>query len=245
MHARNWIFLRGLARGVGHWGSFVSKMKERFPEDRIELLDLPGNGTRHEEKSPLHISEYVKDLRSRSEFVKNQEPFNIMAVSLGAMVTTEWMREYPHEVKRGYLVCTSSTGFSRFYERFQPMNFLKSAHLVAAQKDEMAWEKVILDMVTNSHERRQEEILALAAFTKKNPMRIENILRQLVAASRYQFPHEAPGDVRLLGSYGDRLVSPTCTLKIAEKWGVKPAMHSWAGHDIPIDDPHWLIEHLL
>ncbi|WP_374073819.1 alpha/beta fold hydrolase [Bdellovibrio bacteriovorus] len=242
---KNWILLRGLARGVGHWGSFVNKMKERFPEDNFELLDLPGNGARNKEASPLSIPEYVKDLRSQSEFVKKGEPFKVLSVSLGSMITVEWMREYPHEVRKAYLVCTSSSGYSPFYQRFLLPNYLKSVHLFGAKNDEALWEKTILGMVTNSHERREAEILALMEYTKAYPISIENMLRQMLAASRYRFPDEAPGDVQLLGSHGDRLVSPKCTLKIAEKWGLKPTMHPWAGHDIPIDDPRWLVEHLL
>lgn len=242
---KNWILLRGLARGVGHWGSFANKMQEAYPNDKFELLDLPGNGARNTEKSPTNISEYVKDLRSRSEFVKNGEPFKILSVSLGAMITVEWMREFPHEVKKAYLVCTSSSGYSPFYQRFQMVNYLKSFHLLGAQDDEALWEKTILGMVTNSHERREAEMLSLMTYTKAHPMSIENMLRQMVAASRYRFPNQAPGDVQLLGSHGDRLVSPKCTLKIAERWGLKATMHPWAGHDIPIDDPRWLIEHLL
>ncbi|MGZ3773072.1 MAG: alpha/beta fold hydrolase [Pseudobdellovibrionaceae bacterium] len=241
---KNWILLRGLARGTGHWGSFVERMKKHFPQDRFELIDLPGNGGRNEEQSPLNISEYVKDLRMHSEFVKKGQPFNILSVSLGSMVTVEWLREYPHEVQKAYLVCTSSMGFSSVHQRFLPANYLKAFQLLKARGDESEYEKVVLEMVTNSHARRQAEGLALMAYTKTHPMHFSNIVRQLIAASRYRFPKEAPGDIRLIGSYGDKLVSPKCTLKIGESWGVRPAMHPWAGHDIAIDDPDWLIEQL-
>lgn len=243
--SRNWILLRGLARGVGHWGSFIDRLKEHHPEDNFELIDIPGNGLRHNETSPLKISDYVKDMRARSEFVQKGEPFKIVAVSLGAMITVEWMREFPHEVKKAYLICTSASNFSAPHQRFFPVNILRGLNLLKAGHDEVLWEKTIMNMVTNSHERREAELLSLMTFTKNNPMRIENILRQMMAASRYNFPKEAPGEIQLIGTYGDRLVSPQCTLRIAEAWGLKPLMHSWSGHDIPIDDPRWLIEHLL
>lgn len=244
-HSKNWILLRGLARGVGHWGSFVDRMKKRYPQDHFELLDLPGNGARHKEKSPLQISEYVKDLRAHSEFVKNGETFNILGISLGAMITVEWMREFPHEVKKAYLLCTSSSGVSPFYQRFQVENYLMAPRLFMSQGDHVEWEKIILGLVTNSHERREEEMFSLMEYSKAHPMSMANILRQMVAASQYRFPKEAPGDVKLIASYGDRLVSPECTLAIAHKWGLKPVMHPWAGHDIPLDDPQWVLEHLL
>lgn len=241
----NWILLRGLARGAGHWGSFVDRMKKRFPDDKFELIDLPGNGSRNDETSPLKISDYVKDLRAHSEFVKKGQSFKILSVSLGAMITVEWMREFPHEVQKAYLVCTSSSGHSPIFQRFLPINYLKAAHLFMAQGDETEYEKTVLEMVTNSHERRQAEGLALMAYSKVHPMHVQNIVRQLFAASRYRFPKQAPGDIQLIGSHGDKLVSPKCTLKIGESWGLRPMMHPWAGHDIAIDDPEWLIEHLL
>ncbi|UOF01688.1 alpha/beta fold hydrolase [Bdellovibrio reynosensis] len=243
-HPKNWLLLRGLARGVGHWGTFAEKIQERFPQDRFEFIDLPGNGTRNEEVSPTTIGDYVKDLRSRSEFVKKNEKFNVLAVSLGAMVTVEWMREFPHEINKAFLVCTSSSGFSPFYHRFQPINVVKSLRLLSSNQA-LIWENTILNMIVNSADRREAEMLGMVAYSDRYPVKMQNILRQLAAASQFRFPKEAPGDVRLIGSHGDRLVSPHCTLRIAHAWELKPHMHPWAGHDIPIDDPQWLLEQLL
>lgn len=243
--SKNWILLRGLARGVGHWGSFVERLKARHPEDQFECLDLPGNGARHLETSPLKIADYVKDLRAHSLFVKRGEKFNILSISLGSMITVEWMREFPHEVQKAFLICTSSSGFSPFYERFRLINYVKAAQLMASRHDEVKYEKTVLEMVTNSQERRDEELLAMAEYTKAHPLKPSNVLRQILAASQYQFPKEAPGSVVILGSHGDHLVSPDCTLAIAQKWGQQAHMHPWAGHDIPVDDPSWVMEHLL
>lgn len=242
---RSWLFLRGLARGVGHWGSFAQTVQERFPEDRFEFIDLPGNGARFAESSPVRISDYVKDLRSRCSYVQSGEPFQIFSVSLGSMITVEWMREFPHEVQKAFLVCTSSAGLSPFYERFFINNIPKGLAILGRRSDPAAWEKAVLGLVANDHDRRKTEMLSMLEYDRANPLQPLNVIRQLIAASQYRFPTKAPGDIRLIGSYGDRLVSPKCTLRIAEKWGLKATMHSWAGHDIPIDDPHWLIEQLL
>lgn len=242
---RSWILLRGLARGTGHWGSFVERIKEKFPHDQFELLDLPGNGARAQEQSPLKISDYVKDLRQQSQFIRDGKTVNILSVSLGSMITVEWMSEFPHEIKKAYLVCTSSAGFSPFYHRFQVANYAKAARLFSAQKNEIKWENAILEMVTNSHERRKAEVLGLAEYTKQHPMQLGNVFRQMWAASQYRFPKQNPGDVTLIGSYGDRLVAPACTMQIGRKWGLHPLMHPWAGHDIPVDDPEWLLEQVL
>ncbi|HEY1079177.1 MAG TPA: alpha/beta hydrolase [Bdellovibrio sp.] len=241
---RNWILLRGLARGVGHWGSFVETLKSRFPNDNFELIDIPGNGLRCRETSPTSIPEYVKDMRSRSEFVRKGESFNLLAVSLGGMITVEWVREFPHEVTKAFVVCTSSAT-SPFHQRLMVSNYANILSLMTAKRDAAQAENVILNMIVNNHERREGELPQMIQFSKEHPVQLANVLRQLLAASRYRFPDQPPGDIKVIGSHGDRLVSPTCTLKIAEAWGIKPVMHSWAGHDLPIDDPQWLIEQLL
>ncbi|WP_413557552.1 alpha/beta fold hydrolase [Bdellovibrio sp. HCB209] len=243
--SRKWILLRGLARGKGHWGSFAEEMQKFFPEDRIEMIDLPGNGERNHVQSPLSISDYVKDVRAQSQFVKEGEPFHLLAISLGAMVAVQWLKEFPSEVEKAHLICTSSSSTSPFYHRYQPGNYLPTLRLFFSGSDPAAYESTILEMTTNNPERRQVEFARLVEYTRQYPEQRGNVLRQLLAASRFQIPKTLPKEVNLLGSYGDRLVSPNCTLQLGKLWGIQPKMHNSAGHDVPIDDPKWILEHLL
>lgn len=243
--SRYWILLRGLGRGVGHWGSFERELRQKYPHDHFELLDIPGNGLRSEETSPLSVPEYVRRIRAKSNFIHEGRKVRLLAISLGGMIATEWMREYPLEIEKAYLICTSAGNFSPIQDRFLMPNYFKAAKLFSEAKDQEKWERRILGMVANNQERRDAELPDMIAFSKENPVKPQNMLRQLLAASRFKFPAEAPGDITLLGSFGDRLVSPRCSLEIGKRWGIKPLMHPWAGHDIPVDDPRWLIEHLL
>ena len=242
---RYWILLRGLGRGVGHWGVFEKELRRKYPQDQFELLDIPGNGLRVDESSPLTLTEYVRRMRSKSGFIRAGHRVRLLAISLGGMIATEWMHEYPLEIEKAYLVCTSAGNFSPVQDRFLLPNYLQAAQLFADAKDPAKWERRILSMVTNNQERREAELPAMVAFSEKNPVKPRNMLRQLVAASRFHFPTEAPGDVVLVGTFGDKLVSPRCSLEIGKRWGIKPVMHPWAGHDIPVDDPRWLVEQLL
>lgn len=241
---KNWILLRGLARGTGHWGSFLEKIRAHFPEDKFEFLDLPGNGSRASEASPLEIGEYVRQVRPHSQALQRGEKVHLLAISLGGMVAVEWMREYSHEVEKAYVICTSAGNFSSFNQRFLLPNLPKSLSLAIHQSDEVKWEETLLEMVVNSQECRDAEFLGMVAYSKEHPIQVKNVLRQLVAASRYKFPQQAPGDIKLIGSFGDRLVSPQCTLQIAKQWGLQASMHPWAGHDVPVDDSKWLLEQL-
>jgi len=241
---RNWILLRGLARGRGHWGSFVERMREKFPSDTIELIDLPGNGERNEEESPTSVAAFVEQIRSKSELVKKGEKFNILSISLGGMITVEWMRQYPHEVLKSYIMCTSSAGFSPAKDRFLLENYWTAAFALA-KKDPAAKEEIVLRMTVNSQERRAEEFMALSAYSTKYPLKNKNLVKQLFAASQYRFPDQAPGDIVLIGSHGDKLVSPRCSLTIGKRWNLPVQMHPWSGHDVALDDPQWLLERLL
>ena len=85
-----------------------------------------------------------------------------------------------------------------------------------------------------------------AAVRRQRPVSARNAVRQLVAAARYCAPAAAPVDrVLLLGSQEDRLVSSQCSQAIAQAWGLPLQLHPWAGHDLPLDDPQWVIDAVL
>ncbi|MEK2688283.1 alpha/beta fold hydrolase [Bdellovibrio sp. GT3] len=242
---RKWILLRGLGRGKGHWGTFPQEMQKFFPEDQIEMIDLPGNGERNHEQSPLAIKQYVKDLRANSKFVSQGESFHLLAISLGAMIAAQWLHDHPDEIIKAHLICTSSSGTSPFYHRYQMHNYLPTLKLFLAGTDPVAYERAILEMTTNDLNRRAAEFPGFVEYTRKYPEARGNVLRQLLAASRFKIPKKLPKEVNLMGSYGDRLVSPHCTLQLGRLWGVQPKMHDSAGHDLPIDAPQWVLEQLL
>lgn len=236
----SWILLRGLGRSQWHWGVFKQLFMEQHAQDEFEFLDLKGNGSRCQEISYNSIPEFMEDVRSRSEFIRQGKKVHLLAISLGGMVCAEWARKYPDEVASLTMVCTSSSE-SPFYRRFNLgviPHFLKGALMASLAEREM----LLLSAVTNNLERRQQELPQFIESSEKYPLKISNFLKQIRAAARYQFPPKPPVPVSLIGSFGDRLVSSQCTLDIAKKWGVEPIMHPSAGHDIGVDDPMWLLQ---
>jgi predicted alpha/beta hydrolase family esterase len=71
----------------------------------------------------------------------------------------------------------------------------------------------------------------------------------LLAAARYRAPRQAPGlPILLLASQHDKLVDSRCSQALAEAWGSLLMSHPDAGHDLPLDDPHWVahtVQHWL
>lgn len=241
---RHWILLRGLVRGSGHWADFPAHFKKKFPNDELELLDLPGNGELFKQTSPTKISDYVDLVRKQSSAIAQGHKVNILALSLGAMVAVDWLRQFPEDVEKAYLVVTSDSQTSRFYERLRPANYLKILSLAKAQNVRER-EEQLLKLLANDKSRRKEVLESLASYSASHPVDLKNFVRQLYAASQFRFPAKAPPQTELIGAWGDQFVHPTCTIRIAKKWGLSARMHPWAGHDIPIDDPAWLLEQLI
>src|SRR5687768_6820716 len=93
MGNETWVLLRGLVREQRHWEGFDDLVRARFGA-RVLTPDLPGNGARHKEPSPLSIGATVDVLRAelRDEGVTGK--VFVVAQSLGGMVTIEWMRRH-------------------------------------------------------------------------------------------------------------------------------------------------------
>ncbi len=43
-----------------------------------------------------------------------------------------------------------------------------------------------------------------------------------------------------MNAKGDRLVAPSCSVAIQKQWHLDLRTHPWAGHDLAIDDGHWV-----
>jgi len=244
---RNWILLRGLVRGVGHWADFPERMKKAFPQDHIELLEIPGNGILNGEKSPLTIAETVESFRQQSGFIRDRKKVHILAISMGAMMAAEWAQRYPQEVERLVLINSSSAQHSKFYERLQPKNYFKILALASSFRNLQAVEDVereILAMTANSSERRAYALPLWTAESAAHPITLQNFVRQLWAANAYRFPVKAPVPTLILSCENDHFVSVSCSKALAKAWECPIYIHPWAGHDLPLDDPDWVLEKL-
>jgi hypothetical protein len=159
------------------------------------------------------------------------------------MIGIEWLNQYPNDIVKAHLFCTSSGEVSKFYERLQPINY-KYLYDIARALPGRQQENCILKMISQNKENAQKSLSTLAYYSKHHPVSIKNSLAQMVAASSFKSPLLHPDKVHWIGSWGDRMVAPECTLKLAEKYQSKPTMHPWSGHDIALDDPEWLVEQL-
>jgi len=238
-----WIFLRGLTRETTHWGSFPDVFQTAIPDARIVLLDLPGNGWLHRQRSPVTVQDMVAACREENARRGVQQPVHLLAMSLGAMVAADWARRAPAEIAACVLINTSFRPFSPFYRRLLPRNYPSLLRLALLSRSAEATESAILRLTSNHATRNSHVVADWVGARGQRPVSRVNALRQLVAAARYRAPTTAPASpVLLLSSRHDHLVDHRCSQAIARAWNCPLLTHPDAGHDLPLDDPLWVAE---
>ena len=239
----SWIFLRGLTRETTHWGRFPDEFRQALPTAHVISLDLPGNGQLHEIKSLSSVVSVVDFCRRELACRGVQPPYHLLAMSLGAMVATEWSYRFPKEIAGCVLINTSFQVFSPFYRRLRPGNYLALLRIALVSRLPDDIEAALLKLTSNRIGGQQGTLAAWTDTRLRRPVSAGNALRQLMSAVRYQARLEAPGvPLLILCSQRDRLVHVECSLAIAAHWKCPLAVHASAGHDLPLDDADWVIE---
>ncbi len=241
-----WILLRGLSRDSHHWGDLPAALMATSGLP-VTALDLPGNGRLAGQRSPCRIDTMAEHCALAAERLGLLPPFRLVAISLGGMVAIEWARHRPEDFEAVTLINASAAPFAAASERLRPSALPGLLRTLLPGCSAARAEALILARTSNlDPEAREATLRDWSDWRSRFPVARANALRQLVAAARYRAPVERPHPaIRLLASWGDRLVSPNCSLALAGAWHVPVRLHPWAGHDLPLDDPTWLVRHLL
>ncbi len=240
---RQWILLRGLTREAAHWGTFAADFGQALPHDRVLALDLPGNGQLHRQRSPASVPGMVQACREALAVRGIAPPYHLLAMSLGAMVAIEWARVGGQEVAGCVLINTSVRPFSPLHHRLRPRNYAALFQLALRAQPAEAMEETVLRLTSNRVAEHGSVVQDWAAVRAQRPVSTANALRQLWAAARYRAPAAAPLErMLLLASRSDGLVRGECSVAIANAWQRPVVSHPFAGHDLPLDDPLWVVE---
>ncbi|QGZ56223.1 alpha/beta fold hydrolase [Paraburkholderia acidiphila] len=239
-----WILLRGLTRESRHWGAFATLLAAR---EGAMPIDLPGNGTQAHARSPLVVDAYVDLLRADVEQRGARAPSRVLAMSLGGMVATAWALRYPEEIERLVLVNTSMRPHSRVYERLRPSAWPALARVArywdGNDSGNLA-ETLIHGLTCARRDTLAADLETWRAIRAGAHVSRANALRQLAAAASFKARGAPRCAVLVVSSRGDRLVNPVCSARLARTWGAPHVEHPWAGHDLPHDDPQWLLDTL-
>ena len=240
-----WVLLRGLSRESGHWGTFPEVLRQQLqtlqPGAELVLLDLPGNGVLHRQASPMQVPAMVEACRDQLARRGLAGPVHVLAMSLGAMVASDWVARYPDEVSGAVLINTSLRPFSPFYRRLRPLNYLTLLMLSLSGRSARQREARVLGMTTRMLQKPDAVLDDWVALQRQHPMGLRNTIRQLLAAVRYRASRGRPSaPMLLLCSKADSLVDWRCSQAISRAWGAPLRLHTRAGHDLPLDDAPWV-----
>lgn len=242
-----WVLLRGLTREARHWGRFALELEQLLDgRDRVLALDLPGNGVFHEGTSPTTVPAMVHACRAELARQALQPPYVLVAMSLGAMVAVEWAHVAAADLHGCVVINTSLRGQSRFWQRLQPLNYPRLLALLRPGLTPLQRETHVLAMTSSAPGQHAHLPRHWADLADDRPVAPRNALRQLLAAARHVPSRSKPAvPMLVLASAGDRLVSHACSQRLASAWNLPLKLHPTAGHDLPLDAPQWVLQHIL
>ena len=241
----NWLFLRGLTREKTHWGSFPQVFEETVPQSKIHFLDLPGIGTEMGRAAPTSIEEMTEDLRKRWAHLRDDTlgPWSMLSISLGSMVGLDWVYRYPDDFKQLVIINTSAANLNVPWERLN-YRLLPKLATVARLRDPYAKEKMILQMTTHMQRDIDARAQEWGDVSKARPVKVATAMAQIRAALMFKLRTPIRVPVLALNSVNDRFTAKSCSEKVAKALEVPLITHSFAGHDIPLDDPEWVAKNV-
>lgn len=236
-----WLLLRGLSRAAGHWGD-VPRRLARATGRPVHCVDLPGNGSAARLTSPLTVPAMVEHLRREIATRALGGPFDVVGLSMGAMVACDWATRQPEEVRSAVFINGSLRGLSPFHQRLRLAACPALLRLLFTSPADHRWEETIFALTSRRPDLRAQVMPAWLQLRRSAPVRQANVMRQLIAAARFKAPPQAPPvPLLVLCSDADQLVDPRCSAAIAARWSAPLQRHPVAGHDLPLDDPAWLV----
>ena len=242
--SNRWIFLRGLTRGNIHWGDFPALFLEKNPEAEVEYLEIPGNGLLSFEITPTDPKILIDLLKNKSHVAQSSDTYHLCGISLGGMLALKWAELYPESIESVSIINSSLSQFSSFNKRLIPANYLSLMGTIF-EHDSYLQEEKILKLTSNKSETNEKYLNLYAEFAAKYKVSTTNLFRQLILANNIRLQKFPKIKLKIFSSAQDRLVHSSCSVAIAKELSGRLSIHPTAGHDLPLDEPEWLIEQLL
>lgn len=237
----HWILLRGLAREQSHWGKFPQMLADAFPGQQFHPVDLPGTGVHFHDPCPESITAIREKVRDSVKHIPG--PYSLLALSMGGMVALDWAQHAAEGEIQNLVLINSSSGFSPLWHRIKPVAWPRIVRLLS-RRELFDREADILRLSCN-RPVSLETIKHWYSIQRQRPVSYRNALAQLRAAASFELQPERPlPDGLLLASEKDRIVHWKCSKAFEQRWQWTLKVHPSAGHDLPLDDPEWIIRQL-
>ncbi|GAB2196008.1 alpha/beta fold hydrolase [Sessilibacter sp. MAH4] len=236
-----WVWLRGLARETGHWGG-LPKQAEKLLGEPVVTIDLPGFGRFSDRDAPVKTRKVVEFLIEQTQ---NLTQIHVLGVSLGGLIALEWA-----SVDQRIVSVTAVNSSNRLCSIHHRLNFSKALKLLAAfvTTDRASIrESKILSVVSNQENKVRRVHDLWSEIARRRPVAIKQVLRQLFMAATAPIVNPKllqQCRVTFITSEHDQLVSSRCSHILASFYSANLLVHPTAGHDLPLDDPQWLLMQL-
>ena len=210
----------------------------------MERLDLPGVGTARDRAAPVTVEAMVDDLAPRFAAAAGSDggPWGILGVSLGGMVALSWSHRDPEAFRSAIIVNSSAGDLSSPTQRLRPANL--PTLLRAARANPVKRELLVLGMNTSHHGGNLALAEEWAGYRREFPVGTNVLARQVLAGLRFRSPPALGTETLFVSGAGDRFVDPRCTQQLALRYDAPHVQHPTAGHDLPLDDPDWLLRQM-
>jgi len=236
------LLIRGLTREQRHWGAFRPLLAQSL-EQSVLCFDFAGCGALYKATSPTSISGLMQSVRSQLLQQEQKQPVHLVALSLGGMLALQWAIDFPDEVASITLINSSARPLSPFYQRLRWQRFATVLRLPFVSQAER--EQQILKLSSAVPWQHSDTLQQWLCWQQQRPVSAGNALRQLLAASRFALHRKPACRVQVLSSTHDSLVNPACSEALANFLAARHVQHAWAGHDIALDDPAWLVQQVV
>lgn len=231
------VLIRGILREARHWGKFTDILQEQYL-GKAEILtpDIPGNGRLHEITSPETIAGMVDALRKQ---IPASDQRTLIALSMGGMIAIDWMVRYPGEIRSAVLINTSARPFSPFYHRLRWAIYPKILKIILRSRYRK--EADILALTSNRYNCDSKLLESWRNWQQQCPVSTVSARNQFCAAAKFYVKTKPRQPILIVASKADRLVDYRCSLALHEKLRTDLIAHETAGHDLPLDEPEWLV----
>lgn len=239
----NWLLLRGLAREQRHWSEFPEVLSRTVPGVTVHRIDLPGAGTECHRATPLSVPAMAEDVRARWLALRDRHPgsWGLFGISLGGMVSIAWCGAHPGDFERLVVVNSSVSDLSPAWHRMT-LGSAGTVLRVLVTSDGLTRERLVIGMTTTQCKDTEERARTWATYQDDRPMQRANVIRQVVAASRFRAPASVSTPMLVLIGARDGLCNPSCPRAIADRYRAPFRVHPTGGHDLSTDDPAWMAE---
>nr|WP_321280583.1 alpha/beta hydrolase [uncultured Vibrio sp.] len=236
------VLVRGLLRESGHWQGMTEVLKQASPDLVLITPNVPGNGEKYRELSPLKIEQM---LPSMIEQLPNHcHRYHLVAISMGSMLASHWAHTLPDQVASLTLINPSFSRYSPFWHRININALLSIA--VSRLKGSGAFQQSILKWTSPVSVNQSDVLAHHIKLAQQHPVSVGNAIRQLCAAARFKgqsLPPACPSQV--IVSTADKLVDSRCGDAIAKAWQIEIVHFDCDAHDLPLAKPHALTNYLL